>query len=119
MMVHTSTEHKAGRVLMAGIWTSGVLMALGLVLALVRGMGPGDVPAGPTIGTIVRFAVAEPLHPLSFLYGGILVLMFTPVLRVIAALIGFAEERDRRFVLVSGTVLLLLLCEVAYSLFLK
>ncbi len=118
-MEHTSTEHKAGRVLMAGIWVSGVLMSLGLVLALARGMGPGDAPAGPTIGTIVRFAVAEPLHPLTFLYGGILVLMFTPVLRVITALIGFAEERDRRFVLVSGTVLLLLLCEVAYSLFLK
>lgn len=118
-MERSSTEHKAGRVLLAGIWTSGVLMALGLVLALIRGMGPGDAPAGPTIGTIVRFAFAEPLHPLTFLYGGILVLMFTPVLRVVTALIGFAEERDRRFVLVSSTVLLLLLCEVVYSLFLK
>ncbi len=118
-MVHTSTEHKAGRVLQAGIWSSGVLMAIGLVLALVRGMGPGDVLAGPTIGTIIRFALAEPLHPLTFLYGGILVLMFTPVLRVVTALIGFAEERDRGFVLVSAIVFLLLLCEVVYSLFLK
>ncbi len=118
-MERTSTEHKAGRVLMAGIWTSGVLMALGLVLALTQGIGPGDAPAAPTIGTIIGFAVDEPLHPLTFLYGGILVLMFTPVLRVVTALIGFAEERDRGFVLVSGTVLLLLLCEIAYSFLLK
>jgi len=53
------------------------------------------------------------------LYGGLIVLMFTPIFRVVTALIGFAEERDRPFVLVSTIVLLLLLCEVGYSLFLK
>jgi len=114
----TSTiEHKASLVLRAGIWSSGILMGLGLAIALIR--GAGDAPAGMTVGEILRFAQSKPLHPVSLLYGGLLVLMFTPVLRVLAALIGFAEKRERPFVLVSAIVLLLLLCEVGYSLFLK
>ncbi len=118
-MMGSTTEQKAGRVLLAGIWVSGVLMALGLVMALFRGAQLEEVPAGTTIGAILRLAAAEPFHPLTLLYGGILVLMFTPIIRVIAALVGFAEERDHRFVVVAATVLLLLLCEVAYSMFLK
>lgn len=119
MMGHSTIEHKSSRVLLAGIWTSGILMTLGLFLALTQGVTPGEAPSGTTIGDILRFAVTDPFHPLTLLYGGILVLMFTPVLRVVTAMIGFAAERDRRFVVVSATVLLLLLCEVAYSLFLK
>jgi uncharacterized membrane protein len=110
-------EHRASLVLRAGIWLSGILMSLGLILALIRGVG--DAPTRTAIADILRFALAKPLHPLTLIYSGLLVLMFTPILRVVAALIGFAEERDRRFVLVSTTVLLLLLCEVGYTVFVK
>jgi uncharacterized membrane protein len=44
---------------------------------------------------------------------GLLVLIATPVARVILSLIGFARQRDRLYVAVSLTVLVLLL----YSLF--
>lgn len=118
-MGHSSIEHKASRVLLAGVWTSGFLMAVGLVIALLRGLRPEEAPATTGIGDILRFALSDPVHPLTLLYGGILVLMCTPVIRVIAALIGFAEEGDRRFVAVSAIVLFLLLCEVAYSMLLK
>ena len=115
----TSIEHKASRVLRAGIWSSGILMATGLLLALLRGVGADASQGNTTVSHILRFVLAEPLHPLAFLYAGLLVLMFTPVLRVITAVIGFAEEGDRRFVVVSTVVLVLLLCEIGYSFFLK
>ncbi len=92
-------------------------MALGMILSMLRGIGPGDAPANTA--DILRFALAEPLHPLTLLYGGLFLLMLTPILRVGAALTGFAEERDRAFVLVSAIVLLLLLGEVFYSLFVR
>jgi uncharacterized membrane protein len=112
-----SIEHKASRVLQAGIWSSGILMATGLLLALLQGVEASQ--GNTTVSQILRFVLAEPGHPLAFLYAGLLVLMFTPVLRVITALIGFAEEGDRRFVVVSTAVLILLLCEIGYSFFLK
>jgi len=112
-----SIEHRARLVLLAGVWASGVLLALGILLSLLRGNGPGNAPATPA--GILQFALAHPLHPWTFLYGGLLLLMFTPILRVVAALTGFAGERDRWFVLVSSIVLLLLLGEVSYALFLR
>jgi uncharacterized membrane protein len=114
-----SIEHKASVVLRAGIWSSGILMALGLLLALLQGVGVGASEGNTTISQILRFAIADPVHPLTILYAGLLVLMFTPILRVIAALVGFAEEGDRRFVAVSAVVFVLLLCEIGYSFFLK
>ena len=44
---------------------------------------------------------------------GLLLLIATPVMRVVLSLVGFAWQRDRIYVLVSLTVLVLLL----YSLF--
>jgi uncharacterized membrane protein len=113
----TTIEHKASLVLRAGIWSSGLLMGFGLLLALISGVG--GAPASTSIADIFRFALGNPLHPLTLIYAGLVLLMFTPILRVVAALIGFAVERDHRFVLVSATVLILLLCEVGYSLFVK
>jgi uncharacterized membrane protein len=114
-----SIEHKASRVLRAGIWSSGILMALGLLLVLLQGGRVEVLPGNVSISQILRFALAEPVHPLTLLYAGLLVLMFTPILRVVAALIGFFGERDRWFVVVSTLVLSLLLCEIGYAFFLK
>jgi uncharacterized membrane protein len=44
---------------------------------------------------------------------GLLVLMATPVVRVAASLVVFARSRDRAFVLLTSTVLVLLLLSVA------
>jgi uncharacterized membrane protein len=41
---------------------------------------------------------------------GILLLIATPILRVAFSLIGFALERDRKYVMITAIVLTLLLC---------
>ncbi len=53
------------------------------------------------------------LDPSSIIQLGILLLIATPVLRVIFCIAGFARQRDRLYVAISSTVLLILI----YSLF--
>jgi len=40
---------------------------------------------------------------------GLLLLIATPVLRVMVSVVAFALERDRRFVLITGAVLCVLI----------
>jgi uncharacterized membrane protein len=56
---------------------------------------------------------AAHLDPSSIVQLGILLLIATPVLRVIFCIVGFARQRDKLYVLISSTVLLILI----YSLF--
>ena len=53
------------------------------------------------------------------MFAGLVFLMFTPILRVITAVIGFCAEHDWRFVFVSSIVLFLLVGEIVYSIFIK
>jgi uncharacterized membrane protein len=59
------------------------------VAAVVRGVGHGNGPALVMLG--------------------LLLLIATPVLRVMVSVISFAVERDRRFVLITLTVLIVLI----------
>ena len=52
---------------------------------------------------------AASLDPLFIIQFGLIVLMATPVTRVIACVIGFGLERDRKYVWISIVVLALLL----------
>ena len=66
----------------------------------------------PAIAGILHDAIH--LHSANLIQLGILILIATPVLRVIFCIVGFARQRDSLYVGVSTTVLLILL----YSLFL-
>jgi uncharacterized membrane protein len=57
--------------------------------------------------------------PVTLMFAGLVFLMFTPILRVITAVVGFGVERDWRFVFVSTVVLFLLAGEIVYSIFIK
>ena len=90
------------------LWSSlsGVVMAsLGALVAITRGETLGPVRGRPldllaALGHLRGSAIAEL---------GLLVLMATPVLRVLTLTVAFAlEKRDRRYALASALVLVLL-----------
>jgi uncharacterized membrane protein len=81
-------ERILGAVLRTGALASTVLLAAGLALALGR-------PAA-TLGPLLTAA-------------GLVILMATPVARVIASVIGYATERDWTFCALTATVLVILL----------
>lgn len=51
----------------------------------------------------------------AFIQAGVILLIATPIARVVFAVIGFALERDRLYVAVSLTVLAVLMASLIYS----
>ncbi len=112
-------EHWAGRILRIGVWTSAGLMILGLILAAAS---PSSIPpamGNPSLESLASHLFSSSFDPVTLLFTGLVLLMFTPILRVATAIIGFAIERDWRFVAVSAIVLVLLGGEIVYSILLK
>lgn len=90
------------RLLVVGLAVSTALMLAGLVLEvwLQREL--------PTVVPSIRdvFARTLQLRPSGFLSLGLLVLIFTPIMRVIGSIVAFIYERDLLFVLITCLVLI-------------
>ncbi len=112
------TDLWIARTLQAGIILSAALMTAGLLLLSVHG-GTLVVPAeNPSIGDIVRsfFGETERVNTASALmFAGFLVLMVTPILRVITTFIVYVRERDWRYAAVASIVLLMLVGELLFA----
>ncbi len=90
------------RLLVVGLAVSTALMLVGLALEvwLQREL--------PTVVPSIRdvFARTLQLRPSGFLSLGLLVLIFTPIMRVIGSIVAFIYERDLLFVLITCLVLI-------------
>jgi len=78
-----------------------------------------EYSSNPTLGGLAMRMLSGSFDPVTMMFAGLVFLMFTPVFRVITAVIGFGAERDWRFVVVSAVVLILLAGEIVYSMFIK
>lgn len=107
-------------VLRYGVVISAVIIAVGTVLLVARsGTGevsglvtyyPSQVPHGNfdvSLGGLL--AGLRNLEALSIIELGVLVLLSTPVARVLASIFLFAAEGDRTYAFITAAVLLLLL----------
>jgi uncharacterized membrane protein len=66
--------------------------------------------AGPSLSTLPGiFHGLLQLRPRSIIQFGLVLLIATPVARVVFCVIGFARQKDRRYVLISLFVLLVLI----------
>jgi uncharacterized membrane protein len=92
-----------GRLLQIGVLTAALAMLAGGVYYLV--LHGGETPAYRSFHGVVQVRGA------AILWAGVLVMIATPVLRVIFAVVAFAIERDWLYTGVSAVVLALL----AYS----
>ena len=84
-------EGAIGRILRIGVTTSSICLAIGLALALAR---------------------ADASLTKVLLNGGLLILMATPVARVVISVGEYIRERDWFFVAMTSIVLLELLASV-------
>lgn len=91
-------------VLRAGVTASLALFVAGLALWLITGAEPP--PLGASLDSLV--AGARRPGPASLVGLGVLVLLATPVARVLLGLLIFTLDGDRRWALLSATVLALL-----------
>ena len=117
------TDHQietlVGLMLRVGVILAAAVVLTGGVVYLMHTHGPrpdyshfqGEPPVYSTLhGAATGITTGDPR---SIIMLGLLILIATPVARVAMCIVGFLFERDRMYVAVSTTVLLILL----YSLF--
>ena len=116
---HHSVERWTSRVLRLGVWVSASLMIFGLLFAAISPAPVDPLSTNPSLDMVAEHLFSSRFDPVILMFAGLLMLIFTQILRVITAVYGFAMERDWRFVVVSSVVFILLAGEIMYSLFLK
>jgi uncharacterized membrane protein len=112
-------EEIVGNLLRAGVVVAAAVVAAGAVVFLIRhggqrpqyGIFHGEPTELRSVAGIVRGALTGRGRGLIQL--GLLLLVATPVARVVFSVIGFAIERDRAYVLITLTVLTVLLFSLA------
>lgn len=110
-----SIEAIISRVLLAGVLISGAVVLGGGIYYVARHASEvvdystfrGEPAIDRLIPKIVTSAIS--LRARSIIQFGILLLIATPILRVAVALVGFALERDRAYVIITAIVLAILL----------
>jgi uncharacterized membrane protein len=88
-------ERHLGRLLVVGVTASAVLLAFGLILLIIA-------PSGAAAGTLLS--------------AGLMILMATPMLRVVVSAVEYVRMREWFFVLTTLVVLVELAIGVAVAL---
>lgn len=97
-------DHLVHYTLLAGVSMSAILLMAGLLIVLVRGTPRPEV--APPLREILRQAFMA--NGVDLIYLGLLLLMITPVVRVMMLVYGYARIGWWRFASISLLVLLLL-----------
>lgn len=114
-------ETMIGNLLRAGVSISAFVVSVGGIIYLVRhGNSPADYrifQGEPSDLRHVRGIIGEALSfsARGIIQLGLILLIATPVARVVFSIIGFAEERDRMYVVFASLVLAILLCSLLGS----
>ena len=107
-------EQAVALTLRYGSLVSTFVMALGLALAVVRGgaalpLSSTRIRAATLLGGLIRFDAA------ALMELGILLLLLTPIFRILAASVSFALEHDYKYVLISLGVLSIVLFSISLA----
>lgn len=113
-------ETMMGRLLQIGVLLASAVVLVGGVLYVWQHRGYVDYrtfagePADlRTVRGLFRLLMTG--DPTAVIQLGAILLIATPIARVVFAVVGFALERDRFYVAVSLTVLAVLLASLIYS----
>jgi uncharacterized membrane protein len=104
-------ESSIARMLTIGTRVAVVLVLIGVVAMLAKGIDPLTAAYGGFSVTAIPGDLVA-LRPEGFLWTGLLVVMAMPVGRVVVSGIGFFAAGDRRLALVSLLVVLVLTASV-------
>ena len=101
-------------VLRYGSLVSTLVMALGLVMLLIRGLSaypPLESPA--PVGVVVARALRFDALAISEL--GLILLLLTPILRIVVAATTFGLERDHKYMFIALGVLAVVVVSIGYA----
>jgi uncharacterized membrane protein len=98
----TSFDRTIGRLLIAVTYVAGVLLLIGVLLMLAGGISP--LSGGPRLDLTTIVADVASLQPAGFLWLGLITVIATPITRVIAAAVGFAQVGERQMVVIAAGI---------------
>ena len=107
-------ESSLARVLQIGTYVSMALITVGTVLLVVTGGSPMDAAPLLDVGRIPADVLGG--RPEGFLWVGVLGVLATPMLRVVAALVGFARAGEWRMVGVAAAIVIVVAAGIAAGL---
>jgi uncharacterized membrane protein len=102
-------------ILLIGSFCAAALLALGLGMLLFGGPAEGHLTTLTKPGFSSVFSLLLRGEPVAIISLGILVMMFTPFLRVVTAVFSFFTEKDYLYAGVAFGVMLILLFSILPS----
>lgn len=117
----TMMERLVSRTLRIGVYASSIFILVGFITSLFHPETLSTTVDHPSLTQLL--SLLQPNHdlfsrlfnPFLLFYLGILLLMLTPVLRIVMAIVSFSLERDTRFVVVSLLVLFIIVLSIYLS----
>jgi uncharacterized membrane protein len=107
-------DRSIARLLTVGTYGSVALLGVGVVLMLAAGIAP--LAGGPRFELDLLVDDLVHLRPVGFLWLGIVAVIATPSARVVASLIAFARNGERRMAIVAALILAIIVLSVALGL---
>jgi uncharacterized membrane protein len=99
-------------ILLIGSYSAAVLSLIGLLMLLFFTRTTSVQLESKPLSLSLFFSYLKERNPLSFLNLGILVMMLTPLFRVMTAALSFFLEKDYKYVLIACGVLIILLVSI-------
>jgi len=109
-------QNAIAAVLRYGSSISTAVMAVGIIFGLVRG-GGSMVRPDSALSPAILLGRALQFDPVGLSELGILLLLLTPVFRIVIAVVTFGLERDTKYVLISLGVLAVMAFSIGYALY--
>ena len=106
-------ERSIARLLTVGTYSSMALLAIGVVLMAANGIGP--LSGGPVFDVTRLVSDLLAGRPAGFLWLGLVVVVATPVARVLASLVGYVRRGERGMAIVAGLILVVIGLSVALA----
>ena len=107
-------EFRIGRLLIAMTYASVVILVVGVALMIAAGISP--LSGGPAFDAADLIAELMSRTPAGFLWLGLVVVIATPIVRVIGAAITFGLHRQWIMVLIAIAILVVIATGVVIAL---
>jgi len=113
-LTQDKSDYAIALVLRYGSLISTLVMTLGLGLMLLRGPAV-SLPADHRVRLSLLFPMLLRMDPAAVIEFGVLLLLLTPLFRILVAVVSFSLERDLKYVLISLGVLATVLLSISFA----
>ena len=106
-------EFRIGRLMIAMTYASVAVLVIGVALMVAAGISP--LSGGPTFDASQLIAELTSMSPVGFLWLGLVIVIATPIVRVIGAAISYGLASQWTMVAIAVAILVVIVAGVAIA----